>query len=426
MHEASRFNHPVVRKGMAIAPVPANIRPSTKAAPDHDMLYDLVVAGAGLNGLVLALAARKTLRLDVALCDPALGRPSRMSTRAYAIAAGPLRFLKKLNLWDGLAPHAQPILTMTITDSHPRDALRQSLLKFSGDVAPGEPYAQMIEERHLLPVVLAAAREAGITFLPQPIKPVVEPQDDALPLHLGNAQTIHTRLLVAADGAASPCRDMLGIGKVGWDYGQTALVATVTHERDHEGRAIEHFLPSGPFAILPLPGRRSSIVWSEKADEARHLLDGPPDSLFAELERRFGLEWGDIRLETPVHAYPLRLMIARSFIAHRAALIGDAAHVIHPIAGQGLNLGLQDAQSLIAALAEAKANGTDIGSRPVLRRYERDRRFETVTMGIVTDGLNRLFTTDALPVRLARDLGLGIVERLPALKSLLIRQAAGL
>lgn len=411
---------------MAKASTPANIQPSTKAAPEHGRFYDLVVAGAGLNGLVLALAARKILGLDVALCDPALDRPSRASTRAYAIAAGPLRFLKRLGLWEGLAAHAQPILTMTITDSRPRDALRQSLLNFSGDVVPGEPYAQMIEERHLLPIVLAAAHEVGVKFLPQTIKAIAEQDGDGLTLRLGDEQKVHAKLLTAADGAASPCREMLGIGKVGWDYGQTALVATVAHERDHEGRAIEHFLPSGPFAILPLPGRRSSIVWSEQEDEARHLLAGPPDILFAELERRFGLEWGDIALETPVHAYPLRLMIARSFIAGRAVLIGDAAHVIHPIAGQGLNLGIQDAQSLIAALAEAKVEGADIGAEAVLRRYQQQRRFETVKMGIVTDGLNRLFSNDALPLRLARDLGLGLVERLPSLKSLFIRQAAGL
>jgi 2-octaprenyl-6-methoxyphenol hydroxylase len=220
-------------------------------------------------------------------------------------------------------------------------------------------------------------------------------------------------------------REAAGIAIHGWDYDQSAIVTTVAHERDHNGRAEEHFLPAGPFAILPLTGKRSSIVWTEMKSEAERIVALPDVEFHAELEKRFGLKLGDIEVAGPRRAFPLGLFTARSFIADRVALIGDAAHIIHPIAGQGLNMGLRDAAALAEVIADAARLGLDPGDSNVLERYQRWRRFDTMSMGIATDGLNRLFSNESDALRIARDVGLGLVERMPALKRVFIREAAG-
>jgi 2-octaprenyl-6-methoxyphenol hydroxylase len=243
---------------------------------------------------------------------------------------------------------------------------------------------------------------------------------------LSDGTAAAARLLVAADGARSAIRERAGIGTFGWDYGQSAIVTTVAHERDHNGRAEEHFLPAGPFAILPLKGRRASLVWTEATPEAERIVALPDADFHAELERRFGLHLGDIAVTGPRRTYPLGLQVARSFIAERLALAGDAAHVIHPIAGQGLNMGLRDVAALAEAIVDAARLGLDIGGDHVLERYQRWRRFDTMAMGVATDGLNRLFSNQSDLLRVVRDVGLGLVDRMPALKSLFIREAAGL
>src|SRR5438477_323461 len=230
----------------------------------------------------------------------------------------------------------------------------------------------------------------------------------------------------ALTGAHSRLRELAGIATHGWSYGQAGIVTTVAHERDHNGRAEEHFLPAGPFAILPLTGRRSSIVWTEQQDLAAQLVALPDAAFRDDLERRFGLQLGEISLAAPRRAYPLGISVARSFVADRLALVGDAAHVIHPIAGQGLNLGLRDVAALAEVIVDAVRLGLDPGSADVLARYQRWRRFDTMAMGIATDGLNRLFSNRSDVLRLARDVGLGLVDRLPGLKRLFIREAAGL
>jgi 2-octaprenyl-6-methoxyphenol hydroxylase len=234
------------------------------------------------------------------------------------------------------------------------------------------------------------------------------------------------RLLVAADGARSQIRQSAGIATHGWTYDQSAIVTTVSHERDHGGRAEEHFLPAGPFAILPLKGNRSSIVWTEAKGEAERIVALPDDAFDAELEQRFKLHLGEITAVGARRVHPLGFFVARSFIAERIALIGDAAHVIHPIAGQGLNMGLKDVAALAEVIVDAARLGLDPGSATVLERYQRWRRFDTVTMGIATDGLNRLFSNRSDVLRLVRDVGLGLVDRVPNLKRLFIREAAGL
>ena len=212
----------------------------------------------------------------------------------------------------------------------------------------------------------------------------------------------------------------------GWTYDQSAIVTTVGHERDHGGRAEEHFLPAGPFAILPLKGNRSSIVWTEAKGEAERIVALPDDAFHAELEQRFKLHLGEINAVGARRVHPLGFFVARSFIAERIALVGDAAHVIHPIAGQGLNMGLKDVAALAEVIVDAARLGLDPGSAMVLERYQRWRRFDTVTMGIATDGLNRLFSNRSDVLRLVRDVGLGLVDRVPNLKRLFIREAAGL
>jgi len=402
-----------------------------KAAANR-ALWRVAIAGGGIAGLSLALALKQALgsALAVAVYDPALARDPAGDRRAYAIAAGARRMLAALGVWGAIEGGAQPILDMVITDSRVSDPVRPVFLTFDGEVEPGEPFAHMVESGALAAALMEACRAAVVDLHPAAAGGY-EAEDEAVSLRLAGGGSAHAHLLVAADGARSRLREEAGIGWVGWSYPQSAIVATIAHERDHEGRAVEHFLPAGPFAILPLApggplGHRSSIVWTEDAGSVPHLLGLDPEDQRDEIERRFGLRLGRIALETRPQAHPLAFGIARRFAAPRLALLGDAAHVIHPIAGQGLNLGLKDAAALAEAIADAVRLGLDPGGDAVLATYERARRFDTFAMGVVTDGLNRLFSNDLLPVRLLRDLGLGLVDRMPALKRFFIREAAGL
>ncbi len=435
---------------------------------------DVLIGGAGFAGLALAIALRQGLgpSVSVVVADPGLGKAHTEDLRASAIAAAARRLFQTIGAWDAVARDAQPILDMAVTDSRLRDAVRPVFLTFAGEVEPGEPFAHMIENAPLLDALLARAKKEGVDLRASAVEafgtpsahagPSVRPRESGDPgshperaslgsrlrgneqrkglrskepypgtaqqidVRLTKGETISARLLVAADGARSPIRERAGIQSIGWTYAQSAIVTTVKHERDHSGRAEEHFLPGGPFAILPLKGRRSSIVWAEEAREAERIVALLDDEFHGELERRFGLRLGEIKVAGPRRAYPLGLSVARSFVGERLALVGDAAHVIHPIAGQGLNLGLRDVAALAEAIVDAARLGLDIGSATVLDRYQRWRRFDTMAMGVATDGLNRLFSNSSDALRILRDVGLGLVERAPALKDVFIREAAGL
>ena len=387
---------------------------------------DIVIAGGGFAGLALAIALRQGLGPDftVVVADPALAG-SPVDARASAIAAGARRLFETIGVWGAVAAEAQPILDMVVTDSRLGDAVKPVFLTFAGEVEPDEPFAHMVENRPLVEALVGKAREEGVVLRPCAVAGF-EVAGERVVVRLADGAKIKAALLIAADGARSRLRELAGIATFGWSYGQSGIVTTVAHERDHDGRAEEHFLPAGPFAILPLKGRRSSIVWTEEEDAAERIVALPDELFHDELERRFGLHLGEISLAGPRRAYPLGLTVARAFVADRLALIGDAAHVIHPIAGQGLNLGLRDVAALAEALVNAVRLGLDPGAGTVLERYQRWRRFDTMAMGIATDGLNRLFSNRSDALRLMRDVGLGLVDRLPALKRLFIREAAGL
>ncbi|MGZ8390691.1 MAG: ubiquinone biosynthesis hydroxylase [Rhodoplanes sp.] len=397
--------------------------------PGKDMTgerTDILIAGAGFAGLALAIALRQALgpAFAVTVADPLLARPA-VDARASAIAAAARRLLETIVVWQAVASEAQDIVDMVVTDSRLDDAVRPVFLTFGGEVEPGEPFAQMIENGPLLAALVTKAREEGVGLAETSVVAfAADPK--RVSATLGDGRRLSARLLVAADGGRSRLRDLAGIAMVGWEYGQSAIVATVAHTRDHQGRAIEHFLPAGPFAILPLKNNRASLVWVEDNAEAARIIALPDAEFHAELEKRFGLHLGDLQVVGPRQAYPLGFGVARSFIGERLALVGDAAHRIHPIAGQGLNLGLRDAAALAEAVADAARLGLDPGGADVLVRYQRWRRFDTLAMGVATDGLNRLFSNRSDLLRLVRDFGLGLVDRMPALKGFFIREAAGL
>jgi 2-octaprenyl-6-methoxyphenol hydroxylase len=386
---------------------------------------DVVIAGGGFAGLALALALRQGLgdSFRVVVADPTFAVDARPDLRASAIAAAARRMFAALGVWDAVAADAQPILDMVVTDSKLEHALRPVFLTFAGEIEEGEPFAHMIENAPLNAALAARARTQGIELRAKAVTGF-DHEGSRIRVLFGDGD-LNAALLVAADGARSRVREQAGIATHGWNYGQSAIVTTVAHERPHEGRAVEHFLPAGPFAILPLTGNRSSLVWTEADAEAARIVALSDDEFHGELERRFGLHLGEIGVVGTRRAYPLGLFIARSFVAERIALVGDAAHVIHPIAGQGLNMGLRDVAALAEAIVDAARLGLDVGGAEVLERYQRWRRFDTAVMGVATDGLNRLFSNESDVLRLMRDVGLGLVDRVPALKSFFIREAAG-
>lgn len=393
--------------------------------------WRVVVAGGGLVGLALALAiARGGARaVEVVVCDPALARDPASDRRAYAIAAASRRMLSALGVWAQIADRAQPMREMVITDSHLADPVRPVFLEFGGEAEPGEPFAHMVESAALAGALREACTSAGVELRATAVRRAT-PEDGTMRVRLADGERLDAALVIAADGKRSRLREVAGIGWTGWTYPQSGLVATIGHARDHEGRATQHFLPSGPFAILPLPpggslGHRSSIVWSERRANVGHILALHPEDLLEEIERRFGLELGEIALESPLEAFPLEFGMARAFVGERLALAGDAAHVVHPIAGQGVNLGLRDAAVLAEIVVDRVRLGMDPGGADALARYQRARRADTLAMGLVTDGLNRLFSNDIAPVRLLRDVGLGLVDRMGFAKRFFVREAAG-
>lgn len=388
---------------------------------------EVLIAGGGVAGLALAAALMRSLKpgFRVTVCDAALARKPAADDRVVAIAAGARKLLEAVGAWHRLTGPVQPIREMIVTDSRLNDVVRPVFLTFEKNDDPDQPIAHMVENRDLMVALREAAKEAGVSFEAAAIEGFETTLENSA-AWLADGKRLHSRLLVAADGGRSTLRMQAGIKTVSWDYGQSGIVATIGHARDHEGRAEEHFLPAGPFAILPLAGKKSSIVWTEPKEEAARLVGLPLADFQVELERRFGLKLGEIEVLSKPKAFPLGFTVARKFVADRFALLGDAAHVIHPIAGQGLNLGIRDAAALAECITDAARLGLDPGAPEVLSRYERWRRFDTLGMSFATDGLNRLFSNNSGALKVLRDVGMGLVDRMPPLKNFFIQEAAGL
>jgi 2-octaprenyl-6-methoxyphenol hydroxylase len=391
--------------------------------------FDVVIAGGGLIGRTLALALAKLaphgFRIALIDAEPESGGDAE-DARSLALSAATRNLLSVIDVWSRLAPKAQAIESIEITDSGLSAALRPHFLGFDEELKTDGAGAVMVEHGDLQRV-LAAAVVAAPAVARRSDERVMdfETDDFGIALTLGSGAKIEASLLVAADGKRSQLRERAGIKCIGWSYPQIGIVTTVTHARPHHGKAVQHFLPSGPFAMLPLTGNRSSIVWTEESERAKAIMAADEASFIAELAKRFGHRLGEIALAGRRQSFPLDLQIARSFVADRLALIGDAAHAVHPLAGQGLNIGMRDVAALAETIVEATRLGLDIGTAPQLERYERWRRFDSAFSAVVMDGLNRLFSNDSAPLRALRDLGLGLVDRAPRLKRFLVREAAG-
>jgi 2-octaprenyl-6-methoxyphenol hydroxylase len=395
------------------------------------MRFDIVISGASFAGMALALAAARAFdgELSIAVIDrmpqPASSKIS--GARAFAISAASQQMLSTLGIWAEVAHTAQPVTAIDITDS-PLDAgIRPVVLSYDNRTVTGEPATHIVPAAEITNALQAAvAQVRSIRFIAPAEVRRFHAEGAMATLELSDGQTLLAALAVAAEGRASALRDMAGIKSVRWAYDQTGIVALIAHERPHGGRAVQHFLPAGPFAILPLTGNRSCVTWTEEAAEAARILALDDSGFLDEVDQRFGGRLGQISLEGTRQSWPLDLHLARSYSAPRLAVIGDAAHSVHPIAGQGLNLGLRDAAALIDVVADAARLGLDIGARPVLERYEQWRRFDSTVSALSFDGLNRLFSNDSTVLRAARDAGLGLVDRMPSLKQAFVREASGL
>ncbi|EBA10556.1 UbiH/UbiF/VisC/COQ6 family ubiquinone biosynthesis hydroxylase [Sagittula stellata] len=400
-----------------------------RAAIFRRMEHDLIIVGGGLNGPALALAAARAGLTSVVLdaLPDATRSDDNFDGRGYALALASQRMLAALDLWDGLAPDAQPMRQIKVSDGRVGEAQVFLGLHFDSAELEEGPMGYMLEDRFLRRALMAAT-EASPLITPRAGARVTaqSTRAEGATVTLDDGEVLKGRLLVGADGRSSGTAARAGIRRTGWGYGQTALVCAISHEKPHEGIAHQLFLPSGPLAILPLPGNRSSIVWSETEQRAR-AINALGDAEYLQVLRpRFGDFLGEIGLAGQRFTYPLNLTLANRFVDTRLALVGDAAHGMHPIAGQGLNAGLRDVAALAHVLSHANTRGEDIASEPVLARYQSWRRFDTASLAASTDLFNRLFSNDNPLLRLARDAGMAAVNAVPGLRRGIIREAAGL
>jgi 2-octaprenyl-6-methoxyphenol hydroxylase len=389
---------------------------------------EIAIVGGGMVGMTLALALAQA-GFDIVVAEEGDGRADKAETfdgRASAIAYGSRRLLAALGVWETMASEAAPIHDILVSDGALSRGASPLFLHFDRREIGREPLGHIVENRHTRRALAAAAQShSNLRVLYGARAARLSETHTRRIVQLTDGRQISAALVVGADGRNSPVRQQAGIKTIGWRYTQTGIVATVAHARAHEGIAQEYFLPSGPFAILPLTGNRASLVWTERAALAPAVLALDERAFEAEVALRFGPYLGPIQVTGPRWSYPLSLHLARDYVRPRLALIGDAAHGIHPIAGQGLNLGLRDAAALAQVLSDAARQGEDVGALSVLSRYERWRRFDTVTLAAATDLLNRLFSNDIAPLRLARDLGLALAGAIGPARRFLMREAGG-
>lgn len=398
--------------------------------PPHNSECDIAISGASFAGLALAAALSQAFNGDVrlAVIDPALDVGKLPDDgRAFAIWAGSRKALQALGAWSEIAPHAQQISAIEISDSALDDGVRPTLIHYDGLTSGGDAVAHMVPT-HVLHRALYAcvASDPSITWCtPASVKSVAFNTPGAT-VALSDGRELSARLVVAADGRASLVRDAAGIDTVGWDYDQIGIVTTVACELPHNGVAVQHFLPGGPFAILPLKDNRACITWSATRDEAERILARDEAGFVAELDRRIAGCFGNIQHVGPKRSWPLTLKLPRSLFAQRAVLIGDAAHGVHPVAGQGANLALRDVAALTDVIMDAAHIGLDIGDGNVLERYQRWRRFDSTMSAGLYDGLNRLFSIDNTLLRAGRGAALGVLDQLPQMKRWIMDEASGL
>lgn len=391
---------------------------------------DVVIAGGGLNGPALALAlAQGGCRVVVIDTRPAPARAEAgFDGRAYALAIASVRLLAAIGVWAAVKDKAQPILEIRASDGRAGEGAAPFFLHFDHAEIEEGPMGHMLEDRFLYAAFLDAMRTTpGLTLLSDQTVVAQEAGPTGVAVTLASGRRLTAGLLVGCDGRGSGVAARAGIRRVGWGYGQTALVTAIRHERDHGGVAQQFFMPSGPLAILPLKGgHHSSIVWSETAAVATAIQALPDAEYLEALRPRFGDFLGQIELAGTRFSYPLSLSLAERFVADRVALVGDAAHGVHPIAGQGLNLGLRDVGALAEVLILARRRGEEPGSPATLEEYQRWRRFDATALALGMDTVNRVFSNDNPVLRLGRDLGMGLVSALPGLRRGFMRQAAGL
>ena len=390
---------------------------------------DILIVGGGLNGCTLALALAGT-GCRVTLIEARASQEQAavdFDGRSYALALGSQRMLAALGLWDAVAGDAQAILDIRVSDGHAGQGGGAFGLHFDHSEIQEGPMGYMVEDRHLRRVLLArVAAEKAITCIEGRAVVAQEVDPRGIRVTLDDGAVLSGRLLVGSDGQQSGTARRAAVKHVGWSYGQTALVCAVDHVQPNHGIAHQFFMPEGPLAILPLKGNRSSIVWTNPTDLAEGINAMDDAGYVAALQPRFGDFLGDVTLAGARFTYPLGLSLAQQFVTDRVALIGDAAHRVHPIAGQGLNAGLKDVAALAQVLAEAARRGEDMGAGDVLARYQSWRRFDVMTLAVATDGFNRLFSNDNPFLRAARDIGMGVIQSTAGLRRGIIREAAGL
>jgi 2-octaprenyl-6-methoxyphenol hydroxylase len=394
---------------------------------------DVVIAGGGLVGLPLAIAfAGKdgetglgiTVVDEHALQDHAV---NVVDSRAFALSASSVNMLKKLQIWDDIAQYAQAVNEISITDSRLEDLDRPELLHFDNHVDDDETASCIVEGSHVRKAVQNVAKNCKNLIIVENQTVCDFRVDEAgVNVHLTDGREIRARLLVAADGKASKLRRIADIKTVTWPTDQWGIVATINHEKSHKGKAVQHFMEAGPFAMLPLVGNRTSLVWTEHSENAAEIAKMADQEFIDEVRRRFGDELGEISLEGERSAFPLSILLAQEYVQSRFCLVGDAAHTMHWIAGQGLNYGLRGAAALAETIIDARYLGQDIGNIDVLKRYERWRRFDSVSFTTAMLMLNKLFSNSNPLARAMRDFGLGIVDKTPILKGLIVKEAAGL
>jgi 2-octaprenyl-6-methoxyphenol hydroxylase len=390
---------------------------------------DIIIAGGGLNGPALALGlAQKGFSVTLVDAQPKRARAeSNFDGRGYALALTSKRLLDALGVWHSIAADSQPMLDIKVSDGRAGEGPSPFFLHFDHAELEEGPMGFMVEDRFLYRAFLAAVEaENRITAIHEDSVIAQDIYAGGVTVSLASGKAINAKLLIGCDGRKSGVAERAGIKRTGWDYAQTALVCAIEHELPHNGVAHQFFMPPGPLAILPLAGNRSSIVWTETAENAEAINQLSDEDYIEVLKPRFGDFLGNISLAGARFTYPLGLTVANNFVAERVALVGDAAHGMHPIAGQGLNAGLRDVAAMIDVLVDARTRGEDVASLQVLKRYEAWRRFDTQTMVAATDLSNRIFSNDNPLMRLGRDIGLGVINKLPFARRSFMREAAGL